>query len=64
LYVLQHFRETGECPFGSSCFYLHIRPDGSIEDREPPKLRVVLTADATAEVKKHATLADFVRLRI
>jgi hypothetical protein len=25
-----HFSETGECPFGSSCFYKHVNKDGSV----------------------------------
>ena len=26
--------EPASCPFGNSCFYLHIRPDGTVVDKE------------------------------
>lgn len=28
----------GECPFGTSCFYMHRYPDGTLQETRPPAL--------------------------
>lgn len=53
-----HFaRGDGECPFGSSCFYLHMLKDGTVQEPTRPRLR--MTADGTLEVMKSYKLSDF-----
>ena len=53
-----HFaRGDGECPFGSSCFYLHMLKDGTVQEPTRPRLR--MTADGTLEVMKSYKLSDY-----
>jgi len=47
----------GTCPFGSSCFYLHINEDGSLA--QEPKLRTVTDSSGNYGVLKEVKLSDF-----
>lgn len=52
----------GKCPFGVSCFYAHINPDGTTAPKIGP--RAVIAADGHVEVfKEHKSLADYIPLR-
>ena len=45
----KHFREgSGECPFGTSCFYEHRFRDGSLSNPGPPRLRMTEDGEVTA----------------
>ena len=48
----------GDCPFGSSCHYAHIRPDGTEHVYTRPPLRI--DADGGVSVKRAARLSDFI----
>mmetsp|Transcript_10015 Transcript_10015/g.10125 ORF Transcript_10015/g.10125 Transcript_10015/m.10125 type:complete len:430 (+) Transcript_10015:222-1511(+) len=56
----KHYRE-GSCPFGSSCFYLHVSLDGTTEQLDAP--RHLLNAQQEVEVHGSMMLADFVAPR-
>lgn len=49
----------GTCPFGSSCFYLHAYPDGTLAQQ--PALRTVTHSDGTYQVLKEVRLSDFLQ---
>ena len=59
----KHFKHNGkevvhECPFGSSCFYAHLLPDGvTAAPVPPPRLRV--NADGQAEAMGVVKLSTF-----
>ena len=59
----KHFKHNGkevvrECPFGSSCFYAHLLPDGvTAAPVSPPRLRV--NADGQAEAMSVVKLSAF-----
>jgi len=46
----------GTCPFGTSCFYAHLNPDGT--RYIPPPLKWLRGADGS-EVKSEVKLSDF-----
>ncbi|XP_070558317.1 probable E3 ubiquitin-protein ligase makorin-1 [Ptychodera flava] len=46
----------GACPFGGSCFYLHLYPDGT---KEEPKLRRYENADGEKRIMDTIRLWDF-----
>jgi len=50
-----------ECPFGSSCFYAHLLPDGTVAPYEPPRTRVA--GDGVAQVVSGLSLMDFVQTK-
>lgn len=53
----KYFSEgRGTCPFGTSCFYAHILPDGS---REQVQLRTLLDDDENVRVMQTVRLSDF-----
>lgn len=49
-------RGAGECPFGSSCFYRHELPDGTVVGREGVR---TATGGAGTEVLGAVRLSDF-----
>jgi len=53
----KHFDEDEECPFGTSCFYKHVRKDGSIDDKTV-KLRHMINSDGNTEIMKQVRLSD------
>jgi len=46
----------GHCPFGTSCFYLHAYPDGTLASRKP---RSYTDADGEGHVVRQVRLSDF-----
>lgn len=58
---LQHFQENGACAFGTSCFYRHVRQDGTIEEKTGPN--IIYNSLGTTEVKKETKLSDYIRFR-
>ena len=54
----KHFDRSEECPFGSSCFYQHIRRDGTVDEKKVPDLRHVINEDGEFEVLKDSMLSD------
>lgn len=53
----RHFNEgRGTCPFGTSCFYAHRFPDGSLDERV---VRTAVDADGHYDVLRQARLAHF-----
>ena len=48
-----------ECPFGNSCFYAHLKPDGT--RAEPEVLRVRVGAEGETDVVRDAKLSDVFR---
>mmetsp|Transcript_30105 Transcript_30105/g.53835 ORF Transcript_30105/g.53835 Transcript_30105/m.53835 type:complete len:240 (-) Transcript_30105:130-849(-) len=53
----RHFNKgNGTCPFGTSCFYRHMLPDGSLDE---PSLRHYGNADGEVRVIKPVLLAHF-----
>lgn len=54
----KHFDDDEECPFGSSCFYKHVRKDGTIDDKKV-KLRHMINADGETEIMKEMRLSEF-----
>jgi E3 ubiquitin-protein ligase makorin len=58
----KHFKEgSGECPFGTSCFYEHRFRDGSLSNPGPPRLRV--TEDGEVMAVARLKLSDMVQIR-
>jgi len=56
-----HFRRgEGDCPFGSSCFYRHELPDGSLADERP---RYIASADGEAVPMQSVRISDFLDAR-
>jgi len=57
----KHFdeNELEECPFGSSCFYKHVRKDGSVDDKKKVKLRHLINSDGETQIMKQLTLSQF-----
>mmetsp|Transcript_960 Transcript_960/g.2492 ORF Transcript_960/g.2492 Transcript_960/m.2492 type:complete len:382 (+) Transcript_960:141-1286(+) len=56
----RHFnRGNGTCPFGTSCFYRHMLPDGSLDE---PTLRHFGNADGEVHIMKPVLLAHFMDL--
>lgn len=54
----RHFNYgRGKCPFGSSCFYAHVLPDGTPADQEAPRLR--MAGDGSARAIGGVKLSDF-----
>ncbi|KAL6759613.1 hypothetical protein V8C86DRAFT_3024807 [Haematococcus lacustris] len=54
-----HFRRgEGTCPFGTSCFYRHMRKDGQLESRDPG-LRITRGEAGAVHVLGAVRLADF-----
>ena len=58
----RHFEHDGtavkrECPFGSSCLYAHLLPDGSPAPVPPPRMRV--NAEGKAEAVGVVRLSHF-----
>ena len=54
----RHYRRgKGSCPFGDSCFYRHVNPDGS--DVVPAAVTVQRGADGATRSGKGASLIDF-----
>jgi hypothetical protein len=49
----------GTCPFGTSCWYLHQRADGTIEDKSMPSLRFASDGTGTIGVLPQVRLSDF-----
>ena len=47
----------GTCPFGSSCFYLHVNKDGVVEEKKNRKL---FTADKDYPVYSSMKISDFI----
>lgn len=52
---VQHF-QSGLCPFGSSCFYLHRLADGTVEETTPP--RIVYSARGSEPVGEDGSFAS------
>eukprot|EP01041_Mallomonas_annulata_P006901 gene6901-14009_t len=50
---------SGSCPFGTSCFYLHISTDGKLEERN--SLRHFLNAEENIEIRTAMLLGDFIK---
>lgn len=46
----------GKCPFGTSCFYAHLNPDGT--RYVPPPVKWMVGADGS-EVRGEVKLSDF-----
>jgi len=56
----RHFnRGNGTCPFGTSCFYRHMLPDGTLDE---PALRHYGNADGEVSVVKPVLLSHFMDL--
>uniref|UniRef100_A0A7S2CLD0 C3H1-type domain-containing protein n=2 Tax=Octactis speculum TaxID=3111310 RepID=A0A7S2CLD0_9STRA len=54
----RNFSRDGSCPFGSSCFYAHLKPDGTPADPiEIPRFR--LAQDGSSHSVKEVTLSSF-----
>jgi len=53
----RHFDRSEECPFGSSCFYQHIRKDGTVDDKKV-NLRHVVNADGEVEILRDVNLSE------
>ena len=49
---------NGKCPFGSSCFYLHINMDGSVVD----KSRLKISEDGTMTGVEEVSLGSFMKI--
>ena len=60
-FSLQHFQQNGACPFGSSCFYQHIRQDGTVEEKSGPD--IVYNSVGAREIKRETKLSDFIKFR-
>eukprot|EP01083_Nonionella_stella_P099033 278528_1 len=54
----KHFDDREECPFGSSCFYKHVRKDGTVDDKKVT-LRHMINADGDTEIMKQMRLSEF-----
>ena len=50
---------NGKCPFGSSCFYLHINMDGSVVD----KSRLKVSEDGTMSAMEQLSLGSFMKTK-
>jgi hypothetical protein len=63
----RHFDEgRGTCPFGTSCFYKHAYPDGTLEQPRELKVRMATNSHGEYAPLRDTTLSstiDFVRLR-
>jgi E3 ubiquitin-protein ligase makorin len=56
----RHFSEgEGTCPFGTSCFYRHVYPDGREEAKDPMMLRRYMGAEGEVRIVKEVRLSDF-----
>jgi len=53
----KHFSENEDCPFSTSCFYKHIRKDGTIVDKV--KLQHLINQDGKVEIQKELILSEF-----
>ena len=49
------------CPFGSSCFYAHLKEDGT--PLTPPSLRTRMGEEGRVEVVQKVKLSDFLMQR-
>lgn len=49
----------GECPFGSSCFYLHAYPDGTLEDHKLADARMATNSAGEYKPVQELTLSSF-----
>ena len=49
----------GTCSFGTSCFYAHMNPDGTVW--KPPPLRRVLDDEHYTRVVRDVQLGDFIK---
>ena len=47
----------GTCPFGTSCFYAHVMPDGT---REQVRLRHLVDDEHNVRVVSGVMLSDFI----
>jgi hypothetical protein len=63
----RHFDEgRGTCPFGTSCFYKHAYPDGSLEQPKALNVRMATNSQGEYAPVREQTLSsaiDFARLR-
>ena len=58
----KHFNYgEGDCPFGASCFYQHVYPDGTIATAN---LRKVNGVDEGAKIIKEVSLWDFIETKV
>ena len=55
----RHFDE-GACPFGTSCFYRHILPDGTEASKDPNLLRRYVGEEGEVKIQQQVTLSDFI----
>ena len=56
----RHFDE-GSCPFGTSCFYRHILPNGTESSKDPNLLRRYVGEDGEVKIQQaQLTLCDFI----
>lgn len=55
----RHFDE-GTCPFGTSCFYSHINPDGTEASKDPNLLRRYVGEEGEVKIQQQVTLSDFI----
>ena len=53
----KYFKEKGECPFGSSCFFRHVDSSGMAV--LPPKPRVKLTDEGVVEGVSQIKISSF-----
>uniref|UniRef100_A0A8C4NHS4 RING-type E3 ubiquitin transferase n=1 Tax=Eptatretus burgeri TaxID=7764 RepID=A0A8C4NHS4_EPTBU len=51
----------GSCPFGSSCFYMHVYPDGRKEERQPPRKQH--SSEGRVRFQSTVRLWDFIEER-
>lgn len=49
---------SGTCPFGTSCFYAHRYPDGTVEDR---RVRTAVDSDGHYDVLRQVRLEHFLQ---
>lgn len=54
----KHFDQDEDCPFGSSCFYMHVKKDGTIDEKKV-NLRHMINADGETEIMKQMNLSQF-----
>ncbi|GAX85425.1 hypothetical protein CEUSTIGMA_g12841.t1 [Chlamydomonas eustigma] len=59
----RHFAQgSGSCPFGTSCFYRHAYPDGTVDTKDPATLRRYMDKEGDVRIIGGVRLSDFLEL--